>query len=320
MAAHFQFVPSTDLDLTFSMADIYLIKDLIIAKGINVIVGSSDAGKSVLMKNIARKLAGGEELLGIPVPAKRTLLIDLESPEPVWKMQLKAIGVHKDMLFLRDRETWLDLGAKTTPGSSNGHVSGLQAREELVSIINDQGIEVIMLDPLALAWRLESEDDNSEAEQQFGALKNIIHKTGVTFIVSTNMGWSATRGRGASSRKDRADIEIFFSKDGSRRKLEVNKDKFKADRPTFMLEDDKVVMGYILTSRSDEISIAPSRGSECITAILLSIKNGIGNKKDLKQHIVTNLGFNTKMYEREMKELILQGDVLEDSKGDLDLK
>jgi hypothetical protein len=91
--------------------------------------------------------------------------------------------------------------------------------------------DVIIVDPLALAWPVKDENDNAEANRQMTPFVDLAHQFGAAIVLVHNAGEGNVKAkfkaRGATARTDRADIVLNLDEAGSTtRRLTVAKSRF----------------------------------------------------------------------------------------------
>jgi hypothetical protein len=116
----------------------------------------------------------------------------------------------------------------------------VRAREiQLRAILNQYAgrYDLVVVDPIALAFPVENENNNSEATQQYALFRELSQRFGTTFILAHNTGIESDRSRGASARRDRVDAEWIFKATGtSRRSLVLDKDRLMNLNTTLQFE------------------------------------------------------------------------------------
>ena len=167
--------------------------------------GETSAGKTVLLYNIAHCLAKGAPFAGLAPPRPmRVLYVDLESPENVHRSLLDAIGRAPKWVFVRNLPHPL--------GDAKGSLKGLEELEEAIQSIM---ADIVIIDPLSVAWPCRDENDNAEAARQMWALKQLAVNTGTVIVAVWNMGEGKVkekfRARGATARLDRADLGMNYT-------------------------------------------------------------------------------------------------------------
>lgn len=188
-----------------------------------MLVAEASTGKTVFVKRLTRKLALGESFLGYPPPRPlRILIVELESPDLVLKEQFDAITPVEGLDYVR------------CDGPKLKTLLNRHARD----------YDVIVLDPLMMGLPADDENDNSEANRQLVVFKKLASRHGTSFIVTHNTGVGETssgRGRGASARRDRVDVEWLYmqnARTGGGRRLTITKDRNGAKGTVLDLEFD----------------------------------------------------------------------------------
>ena len=221
------------------------------ARAVTLLVGQTSAGKTTFLHRLAWSLAEGREFLGIEAPRPlRVLYVDYESPLDVFVEHSEKIGLSENLYFMDP--AYLPKGPDLV--------------SELDTMIRRQNFDVVIVDPLLVAYPVEDENNNMEASAQVLAFKDLAKGTGAGIVVVHNSGRrkeeapddDAFFGRGASARSDRADVGINFRKAGpSRRYLTV----VKSRRSNLGVRIDFEFAGeldYRLTSPSGALSASKS--------------------------------------------------------------
>lgn len=91
--------------------------------------------------------------------------------------------------------------------------------------------DVVVIDPLPIAWPVSDENDNAEADRQMTAVKNLAKTLNCVIIVMWNMGEGNIKekfkARGATARIDRADLTINYKElTDTTRQLKVVKSRY----------------------------------------------------------------------------------------------
>ena len=182
-----------------------------------LLVGETSAGKTVLAYNLALAITEGRELVSGLTPAKalKVLYLDLESPEALHRTLVQTIGRSEGLAFMRQ-----------VPSLESSAV-----QKQLLAKAREWEAEVIIIDPLPVAWPVQDENDNALADQQFSRLKQLAVKSNCLIIALWNMGEGQMKkkfkARGATARADRSDIVLNYSDSGTDgRRLEVVKSRW----------------------------------------------------------------------------------------------
>lgn len=97
--------------------------------------------------------------------------------------------------------------------------------DRLKNILKHTHYDAVIIDPLSEALPVEDENDNSEANMQMRALKDVARSTGVAIVAVHNSGLKTNKrnkkflGKGATARSDRADIGLNFTAKGDTRRI-----------------------------------------------------------------------------------------------------
>jgi hypothetical protein len=202
---------------------------------------------------MAYHLAEGEEFLGITPPRPlRVLYVDYESPLDVFVEQAEKIGTSKNLDFMDP--AYLPKGPAL-----------IKALEAMIRVAR---YDLVIVDPLLVAFPVQSEDDNAEATAQMGQFRELARRTDAGVVLVHNSGRRGERessedetffGRGASARMDRADVGINFrKKNPTQRYLKVVKSRRKnlGERIDFEFSGQ---LAYRLLSPSQTIKTPPEQ-------------------------------------------------------------
>jgi hypothetical protein len=171
--------------------------------------GQSGAGKSTCLANIMIHLCQGLELWGEPVRKNQVILaLDPENRGAVRRKKCisicETLGIAlPDSLFFHD--------------AIGKDLSDPRMLKYLRSLIKDNGITGVVLDPLANLYNTVNENDNAEASRQMRGLNDIIAETGAWVLAAHHTGkGDDTQFRGASARGGAAYVivDLRLAKDG----------------------------------------------------------------------------------------------------------
>ena len=298
-------IPSTEVPPPDPEADMGLLGPFLpVPPGLVLLSGETSAGKTVLVYNIALHLAQGTEFVGLTPPRPlRVIYIDLETPEQLHRGQVETIGRSDNLAFVR-----------TMPNSLNS-TSGMA---DLTQAIRDWKAEVIIIDPLPVAWPLVDENDNAEASRQMAAIKELAVQTSSIILTLWNMGEGQVkekfRARGATARLDRADLGLNYDEIAqSTRRLKVAVSRYgtRGESITLRFAGE---LGFEVVA-SDDISIASK-----FTVIKAKIKEllGIGelSRKDILDGI-KNAGIVApdNLVDKALGEMVNDGEIVRTGRG-----
>jgi KaiC/GvpD/RAD55 family RecA-like ATPase len=224
---------------------------------VTLVIGVTSTGKTTFLHNLAFHLATGKPFLGItPVKPLRVLYVDFESHDGVLIDHFEAIGTHPNLDFVEPDDL----------------PRGPQLIEVLKSVVRSGNYDVVIVDPLMDAYRVEDENDNAQAMTQMLAFRALARSTHAGVVVVHNAGRkaeetaddSAFLGRGATARPEKADVGINFVRDrktdqATHRVLVVAKSRQKnlGERIEFRFADN---LGYELVSESLDTGIGLADG------------------------------------------------------------
>ena len=171
------------------------------APNVTVLAGETSAGKTIFSRSMATALSKGEPFAGLAVSrAYRVLYVELETPEGLHRQVVEAMGRSGNLGFVRSLPKCLDESA---------------GREALLQAIHSWQAEVVIIDPLSMAWPVKDENDNAQADRQMTALKRLTVEANIATVATWNMGEGNVkekfRMRGATARTDRSDQVINYT-------------------------------------------------------------------------------------------------------------
>ena len=211
-------IPSTDILPLEEGSSLGLLEPVVPDRpSLLLISGESSAGKTVLAYNLAYHLAEGLEIAGLtPQRPVRVLYFDLENPESVHRSLVDIIGRSDNLAFVR--------GLPKTLGTDDGRGQFLRACHEFRP-------DVVILDPLTVAWPVDDENDNAKADRQMWGIKQMAMELNCVIIALWNMGEGNVkdkfRARGATARIDRSDLALnYMELTENTRQLKVVKSRY----------------------------------------------------------------------------------------------
>lgn len=195
----FDLVPLSQLDDIFLRPEDRLWWKLVLSGHLTMLGGFSNVGKTTLVRNIVWAISQGESFLGWSGPAggAGVLVLDYETPAIDRKGRWWAIygdaaaGVHRVLVSRR------------TPYVDQVGV------DAVVALLRRHDAKVLVVDTLARAFPIESENDNAEMGQFIALLKSIADEGFAVVVVAhygKQGGWGLGALRGASSTACGADI------------------------------------------------------------------------------------------------------------------
>nr|WP_246390449.1 AAA family ATPase [Nocardioides soli] len=179
--------------------------------GTTLHVAQRKTGKTALTLNLTRSLVDGEPFLGVfdCAGGERVALVNLEDPENALADLLECQGI-------------ADLGA-VLPVSLNGNARAFdvmtdQGRARWAAALADNGITVLIVDPLKPLVDAFGLDEWRQTGELFNAIKACAHEAGIRHVhVSHHAGHGLeggrVRARGDSSLEGTADALWFSAMD-----------------------------------------------------------------------------------------------------------
>jgi len=190
--------------------------------------GESSVGKTVLGYNIASGFAAGGNVLGYEInQPTRVLYADLETPSGLMSSMVKRIGAHTNFGFRLNWENKLN----TTHGYNT-----------FLEVCRDFNPGILIIDPLSIAYPVDDENNNSEADRQMQRMKQLAVNLNCVVFAMWNMGTAHVKdtfkARGATARIDRTDIALNYTRlaNGNRR-LQVVKSRYSNPGASIELQD-----------------------------------------------------------------------------------
>jgi len=216
--------------------DEYRIEGLLPAGGRMTIVAQRKTGKTTLIGNIGRSLLTGEAFLGrFPVAplTGRVVVLNYEVTGTQFARWMHDIGVPPDRCYvinLRGRRNLL---------------ADAEGRAELVSTIQAQAGEVLIVDTFGRAYTGKSQNDAAEVTPWLVRLDEVAEQAGISeVILSVHAGWDGERTRGSSALEDWPDVMVNLARDpetdvrflrAEGRDVDVPEDRLGYDQRTRML-------------------------------------------------------------------------------------
>ncbi len=201
--------------------------DIVLAEHVTLLAGHPDAGKTTLLRSIVGAISTGREFLGWSGPAGGApcVILDYETPgidrKPRWRAVFgEAIEDVTNVVVSRETPFLNDVGA-----------DGVSA------LLRSYNAKLLVVDTLARAFNVESENDNATMSRVIGLLKKVA-ASGVAVVVVThvtkNRSVSLHSLRGASSIVAAADIVV-----GLRKEREDGAGSARKGSPKVELDDEE---------------------------------------------------------------------------------
>lgn len=202
-----------------SIADIFNEKEriqwcvdgLLTQGGFSIVVGDPKAGKSTLIRQLARDISRGEPFLGRSTIKSNVIYIALEEQTEMLREQLMQLGI-------------------TETDNIQFHIGGKQSNQELAdlkSAIEDFDCKFVVIDTLFHLANVETLNDYSTVNRVLGSYRDLARQTGCHIMaihhinkpqkgVSTG---STHRILGSNAIHGAVDNAMIFAKEGDRRFL-----------------------------------------------------------------------------------------------------
>ncbi len=170
--------------------------------------------------------------------------------------------------------------------------------------------------PLSVAWPVNDEDSNSEADQQMWGLKQIAIELHCVVVVLWNMGQGNVKdkfkARGATARVDRSDLGMnYIELNDNTRQLKIVKSRY-------------ATINEVLTLRfAGDMGFESLEGSGGITqtaiaAITLKVKDELRSGVTTRQELVATLG-NDDLLDKALSRLVIAGEIFRPKRGSYQL-
>jgi hypothetical protein len=260
---------------------------------VSVWVAEASTGKTTLFYNLLYHLAEGHEFLGFRYERPlRVLWLDAETPEQQRRLMLDYIGRSSNLAFYEVQ----------------GSLQDSAERRALVRAAMDFKADIIAGDSLSDLWPVEDENSNSEANKQFLAFRDEIARVANVHLALTHHSGkgeqtASGKGRGASARRDRCDIQVNIDAlSGKGIKLEIAKSRYGTNGTTMSLAFagtlgyerlDYTTPGLLMARRNQK------RGRE--EAAILGLGPVTIKKKDIVSHVTDTFPH---IGEREVERLL----------------
>src|SRR5581483_10768759 len=247
----------------------WLVEGLVKRKGINLVYGTPEAGKTWLLLDLNAAVASGQDLLGLKTKQCNVLYID----EDVGVEQVRlrapklALGRHLD---------WQSLPVRCR--FNNGvrlDDDGDWARR-LISDITEHDIGLLVIETARSVFDGD-ENSSKDVSKLFRSLKLIRERTGVTIVLShhTPKDGNGYRGSGVFG----ADIDMSLSVDGDDGEFTVTVKKSRWGKKTFQPtrvrlkdgEDGSVALAIV--SRRDSKETRQTKAELAESDIILILRN-----------------------------------------------
>ena len=226
--------------------------------------GESSAGKTVLGYNIASGFAAGGNVLGYEIDVPTCVVyVDLETPPELSKSMARQVGVHTNLGFMSDFEDKLN--------SNFGY-------NAFLAICRDFNPGILIIDPLSMAYPVEDENNNSEADRQMQRMKQLAVNLNCVVFAMWNMGTAHVKdtfkARGATARIDRTDIALNYTRlaNGNRR-LQVVKSRYSNPGASVELRDAGGLKFEVVKYRDGNEAVNESTQIQEAIDVIMAIPN-----------------------------------------------
>ena len=228
--------------------------------------GESSVGKTVLGYNIASGFAAGSNVLGYEIDEPtHVVYVDLETPPELRTDMARRVGVHTNLGFIFELEKKLD--------TSHGY-------KALLAVCRDFNPGILIIDPLSMAYPVEDENNNSEADCQMQRMKQLAVNLNCVVFAMWNMGTAHVKdtfkARGATARIDRTDIALNYTRlaNGNRR-LQVVKSRYSNPGASIELKDAGDLKFEVVKHRDGNEAVKEStKRQEAMDAIMAMAEDG----------------------------------------------
>ena len=252
--------------------------------------GESSAGKTVLGYNIASGFAAGSNVLGYEIDEPtRVVYVDLETPSGLMGSMARRIGVHNNLGFIFELENKLN--------TDYGY-------NAFLAVCRDFNPGILIIDPLSMAYPVDDENNNSEADRQMQRMKQLAVNLNCVVFAMWNMGTSHVKdtfkARGATARIDRTDIALNYTRlaNGNRR-LQVVKSRYSTPGASIELRDAGELGFEVEKYRDGNEAVNEStKRQEAMDAIMAMAEN-----EDIRRRQCIDVAGSEKLADKAIKSL-----------------
>ena len=252
--------------------------------------GESSVGKTVLGYNIASGFAAGGNVLGYEInEPTRVLYADLETPSGLMSSMVKRIGAHTNFGFRLNWENKLN----TTHGYNT-----------FLEVCRDFNPGILIIDPLSIAYPVEDENNNSEADRQMQRMKQLAVNLNCVVFAMWNMGTAHVKdtfkARGATARIDRTDIALNYTRLANRnRRLQVVKSRYSNPGASIELQDAGDLKFEVVKHRDGNEAVNEStKRQKAMDAIMAMAEN-----EDIRRLQCIDVAGSEKLADKAIKSL-----------------
>lgn len=194
--------------------------ELLPQRGVALLTGASQSGKTFVLMHLARSLATGKKFFGIePDDRGGSIILTGEGRRSV-KARMTALGEDDRLAIVSG-----DINNLSASGALEQLVSDLQTK--MAEMQQEFGVPVRMvaIDTLSASGLLRDENDNSEAGVAMKALSVLSDRIGALVVLTHHPPKQGQGQRGASSIYNDVDVvlEVVREKTGSIRELQLTK-------------------------------------------------------------------------------------------------
>ena len=222
---------------------------------IHLLASDPGVGKTTLAYVLAVSLAEGRDFLGERLPRLRVAYFDLETPQSLRGVKLRALeyGGGKNLLFF-------DVSCPI---------------EALKALVKRYGIEFLIIDTVSLFFALKKEEDNAEVNTTVvQPLKAFTKETGVAVLLIHHNSKGAKerskvyKSRGASALPAGCDVVLNLenTEDPDVLRLEVAKNRISGYMPKLYLQ--KVEGNFTITEKPDSEFTKTQKVEQAILQLL----------------------------------------------------
>lgn len=183
----------------------WLVPGLLRRKGVGVLFGQPQEGKTLLTENLAAVGAQGGAWLGIDLPRFKTLYVHLEDQE-VSDASRRLMATFRLNREEQNRLHWAP--ASRLPEQIDA-VAGL---EYLTEEAKDREVDLVVIDPLAYALADEDENSNTTMRKVVANARRLAEGTGAAVLFVHHEGKGNTGARGGSALTCNADTALRVHK------------------------------------------------------------------------------------------------------------
>ena len=172
--------------------------------------------------------------------------------------------------------------------------------------------DILVIDPLPMAWPVHEENDNAEADRQMTAVKNLALALNCVIIAMWNMGEGKIkekfRARGATARIDRSDLTLNYTHlADNKRRLKIVKSRYGT-----LGRDLKVGFAGELGFELVEGAAEPTAKIEQLQA---KLKDALQDGRKERKELVALAPGEDALIDKALRKMVVAGDIIKPQRG-----